>query len=71
MTACQLGNSYDFCNSFTEATEIQEPTNITADVSITDEQDDRFYEGLDCDNAVGNTYISCELISIMLGVTKK
>ena len=66
MGACQFGNSYDFCSSFTEITQIQEQTNMTAGVSITDDQDNRYYEGFDwqgvCTNPLARNYISqpCE-----------
>lgn len=62
MAACQFDNTYDFCNSSTELAQPEEQTNITADVSITDKQDDRFYEGLDwdgvCTNPLIRNYIS-------------
>ena len=47
MAACQFGNTYDVCNSFTEMTQTQEQKNITAGVSITDDQDNRYYVGFD------------------------
>jgi hypothetical protein len=66
MAACQFGNAYDLCNSFTEVTQLQEQTDTTAGVSVTDNQDNRYYEGLDwqgiCENPLLRNYISqsCE-----------
>ena len=69
MAACQLSNSYDFCNSFTETTQIQEQTNVTTGTSITDEQDNsRYYEGFDwlgvCNNPMVRNYITqqCDVL---------
>jgi hypothetical protein len=62
MAACQFGNTNDYCNSFTEITQTQEQTNITAGVSITDDQDNRYYVGFDwqgvCTNPLVRNYIS-------------
>jgi hypothetical protein len=63
MAACQIGNTYDFYNSFTEiAQPPQEQADTTAGVSITDDQDSRHYEGLDwqgiCENPLLRNYIS-------------
>jgi hypothetical protein len=69
MAACQLSNSYDFCNSFTETTQIQEQTNVTTGTSITDKQDNnRYYEGFDwlgvCNNPMVRNYITqqCDVL---------
>jgi hypothetical protein len=63
MAACQFSNTYDFCNSFTEITQPQpqQQTNTTADVSVTYDQDNRYYEGFDwqgvCMNPLVKNYI--------------
>lgn len=67
MAACQSGNTYDFCNSLVETTQIQEQTNITAGVS-TDNQDNKHYEGFDwrgvCNNPLVRNYITqqCDVL---------
>lgn len=65
MAACQFGKTYDLCASLTEITQTQEQTNTT---TVTDEQNDRYYEGLDwqevCANPLVKNYISqpCEVL---------
>lgn len=66
MAACQFGNTYNFCNSLTETT--QEQTNTTTGVSITDDQDNRYYEGFDwrgvCNNPLVRNYVTqqCDIL---------
>jgi hypothetical protein len=68
MAACQFGNTHDFCNSLTETTQIQEQTNMTAGVSITDNQDIRYFEGFDwrgvCNNPLVRNYLTqqCDVL---------
>jgi hypothetical protein len=68
MAACQFGNTYDVCNSFTEITQIEEQTNMTAEVSVTDEQDNNYYAGFDwlgvCNNPLVRNYITqqCDVL---------
>jgi hypothetical protein len=69
VAACEFDNTYDFCNSLTETAQIQEQTNVTAGVSITDEQDNsRYYEGFDwlgvCNNPLVRNYITqpCDVL---------
>jgi hypothetical protein len=68
MAACDLSNSYDFCNSFTETTQIQEQTNVTTGASVPNEQDIRYYDGFDwlgvCNNPLIRNYItqSCDVL---------
>lgn len=67
MAACQFENTYDFCNSST-VTQTQEQTNITAGVSVTDEQDNRYYEGFDwlgvCNTPIVRNYVTqqCDVL---------
>jgi hypothetical protein len=64
MAACELSNSYGFCSSFTETTQIQEQPNTT----VTDEQDIRYYEGFDwlgvCNNPLVRNYVTqpCDIL---------
>jgi hypothetical protein len=68
MAACQSGNTYDFCNSSTETTQMQEQSNETAEVSITDNQHNRYYDGFDwlgvCNNPIVRNYITqqCDIL---------
>jgi hypothetical protein len=68
MSACQSGNTYDFCNSLTETTQIQEQANMTTGASSTANQDNRYYDGFDwlgvCNNPLVRNYITqqCDVL---------